>query len=74
MSEASSPSDRLKIFVSYSRRELAIADKLVATLQVAGFTVTIDRRDLPFGEEWQKELATSSAPPTRSSGWSARHR
>ena len=57
MSEASPSSDRLKIFVSYSRRELAIADKLVATLQVAGFTVTIDRRDLPFGEEWQKELA-----------------
>ena len=57
MSEASPPNDRLKIFVSYSRREIATADKLVAAASGRRLPVTIDRRDLPFGEEWQKELA-----------------
>ena len=47
----------LRVFISYSRREMASADKLVAALEVAGFAVTIDRRDLPYSEEWQSELA-----------------
>jgi len=51
------PSDRLKIFVSYSRRDMEVADRVVAALEWAGFAVTIDRRDLPYGEEWQGELA-----------------
>jgi hypothetical protein len=29
----------------------------VAALNERGFEVKIDTRDLPFGEEWQKELA-----------------
>ncbi len=49
--------DALKIFISYSRRDLAAADAMVAALEGHGFSVTIDRRDLPYGEEWQKELA-----------------
>ncbi len=56
MSDANA-SDRLKLFVSYSRRDLETADRLVAALEEAGFAVTIDRRDLPYGEEWQSELA-----------------
>lgn len=48
---------KLKLFLSYSRRNLAAADELVLALEGAGFEVTIDRRDLPYGEEWQKELA-----------------
>jgi len=47
---------QLKVFVSYSRRDLAIADAMVAALEKEGFVVSIDRRDLPYGEEWQKEL------------------
>jgi WD40 repeat protein len=50
-------SDRIKIFISYSRRDLNLADRFVAELEGAGFDVTIDRRDLPYGEEWQGELA-----------------
>lgn len=46
-----------RIFVSYSRRDSAAADTIVAALEARGFEVMIDRRDLPFGEEWQKELA-----------------
>jgi WD40 repeat protein len=49
--------DRLKLFVSYSRRDMAAADALVAAPEAEGFEVTIDRRDLPYGEQWQEELA-----------------
>lgn len=48
---------KLKIFISYSRRDLEIADALVESLERHDFLVTIDRRDLPYGEEWQAELA-----------------
>ncbi|MGE3304536.1 MAG: toll/interleukin-1 receptor domain-containing protein [Rhizobiaceae bacterium] len=50
--------DALKVFISYSRRDMAAADAMVADLERNGFAVTIDRRDLPYGEEWQKELAS----------------
>jgi hypothetical protein len=50
-------SDKLKVFISYSRRDAAAADAIVAALEARGFEVKIDRRNLPFGEEWQKELA-----------------
>jgi hypothetical protein len=49
--------DRLKLFISYSRRDMASADALVSALEGDGFEITIDRCDLPYGEEWQKELA-----------------
>ena len=49
--------DRLKVFISYSRHDFVMADALVDSLQGHGFDVTIDRRDLPFGEKWQAELA-----------------
>ena len=49
--------DRLKLFISYSRRDMAAADALVAALEGEDFEITIDRRDLPYGEEWQNELA-----------------
>jgi len=47
----------LKIFISYSRRDATVADALADTLAARGFKVIIDRRDLPFGEKWQAELA-----------------
>ncbi|MGE3368005.1 MAG: toll/interleukin-1 receptor domain-containing protein [Rhizobiaceae bacterium] len=49
--------DALKVFISYSRADMVAADRMVADLERNGFSVTIDRRDLPYGEEWQKELA-----------------
>ncbi len=49
--------DRLKIFISYSRRDSGAADAIVAALTERGFDVAIDTRDLPFGEKWQAELA-----------------
>ena len=53
MLAASAP---LRIFISYSRRDLGIADSFVAELEAQNFEVVIDRRNLPYGEEWQKEL------------------
>ena len=38
-------SDKLKLFISYSRRDMAAADALVAALEGEGFEVTIDRRE-----------------------------
>ena len=49
--------DRLKVFISYSRRDGVVADAMVRMLGERGFEVKIDRRDLPFGEKWQVELA-----------------
>lgn len=48
--------DKLKVFISYARRDTAAADALVAALQSREFEVLIDRRSLPFGDEWQAEL------------------
>lgn len=53
---SSNGGDPLGVFVSYSRRDSMLADALVAALEAEGFEVMIDRRDLPFGEEWQGEL------------------
>ena len=50
-------SGAIRVFISYSRRNIEIADRLVEALDREGFHVTIDRRDLPYGEEWAKELA-----------------
>lgn len=48
--------DRLKVFISYSRRDAEAADALVEALGQRGFEVKIDRRDLPFGQKWKDEL------------------
>jgi hypothetical protein len=47
---------KLRVFVSYSRRDMAAADRLVEVLETNGFAVNIDRRDLPYGEKWQNVL------------------
>src|SRR5262245_29582845 len=48
--------DKLKLFISYSRRDMTAAHARVAALESEGCEVTLDRRDLTDGEEWQKEL------------------
>ena len=55
--EGNKTSDKLKIFMSYSRADYEIAHQIVHELEQRDFDVKIDTRDLPFGEEWQKELA-----------------
>src|SRR5262245_59383688 len=50
------PEPRLKVFISYSRKDTAFADRLVPALEARGFSVLIDRRDLPKLADWEREL------------------
>jgi TIR domain/Caspase domain len=50
--------ERLKVFVSYSRADVAFADELVAGLEFdGGFEVAIDRHSIDAGEEWSARLS-----------------
>lgn len=51
-----SEQNKLKVFVSYSREDLAFADELVAGLDFHGFDVTIDRHSIAAGENFQTRL------------------
>ncbi|MEI9901126.1 MAG: toll/interleukin-1 receptor domain-containing protein [Hyphomicrobium sp.] len=53
---APAPREKLKVFISYSRRDIAFALRLVAALEARSLDVLIDTRDLPLAVEFQKEL------------------
>lgn len=49
----------LKVFISYSRADMAFADELVAGLQFkGGFEVTLDRHSIVEGEDWKRRLGS----------------
>ena len=49
--------EKLKIFISYSRRDsAAFADELVAGLEFGGFAPFLDRHDIAAGEDWEGRL------------------
>ena len=48
--------NKLKVFISYSRRDMQFSDRLVTALETRGLNVLIDRRDLPLLEDWEREL------------------
>ncbi|MEM1151954.1 MAG: toll/interleukin-1 receptor domain-containing protein, partial [Pseudomonadota bacterium] len=48
--------EKLKVFVSYSRADVAFADQLVAMLADAGFDPIIDRHDIDPAEKWKTRL------------------
>jgi hypothetical protein len=47
---------KLKVFISYSRKDLAFAQHIVAGLEARGLAPKIDTRDLPKLEDWRREL------------------
>lgn len=47
---------RLTVFLSYSRDDLAIADQIHATLLIGGYRPLIDREGIKFAEEWEQRL------------------
>lgn len=47
---------QLKVFISYSRKDLDFAQRLVASLEKRGIAVLIDTRDLPTLRDWRREL------------------
>ena len=48
--------DRLKVFVSYSRKDESFAQELLAGLEAAGFHPSLDRHDIAAGENWESRL------------------
>lgn len=46
----------LKVFVSYSRKDFAFAERIVSALEERGVAAKIDTRDLPTLEDWRREL------------------
>jgi peptidoglycan-associated lipoprotein len=48
--------EKLKVFISYSRADSALAEELVVGLEFEGFEVTIDRHSIAAGEKWEERL------------------
>jgi hypothetical protein len=48
--------DKLKVFISYSRAQVAFADQLELALNDKGHDVLIDRHSIAKGEDFQKRL------------------
>jgi formylglycine-generating enzyme required for sulfatase activity len=47
---------KTKVFISYSRNDMAFANKLEAALKVRGFVVLIDRQEIYAFEDWWKRI------------------
>src|SRR5208282_3045186 len=48
--------DKLKVFISYSRKDEWFAQDLVAGLEAAGFEALLDRHEFAPGEDWEMRL------------------
>jgi hypothetical protein len=54
---AEAVSEKLKVFISYSRRDSAdFADELLVNLEDRGFAPFLDRQDIAAGEDWEARL------------------
>jgi hypothetical protein len=53
---AANPSDKLRVFISYSRAQVHFADEMELALKDKGHDVLIDRHGIAKGEEFQKRL------------------
>lgn len=47
---------KTRVFISYSRKDMAFADRLEAALKVRGFEVLIDRQEIYAFEDWWKRI------------------
>src|ERR1700733_14291787 len=47
---------KAKIFISYSRKDMALADRLEAALKDRGFEPLIDRTEIYAFEDWWKRI------------------
>jgi hypothetical protein len=72
--------DKLKVFISYSRRDLDFADQLVAVLDWLRFRPIIDRKGIHGAEKWEERLGllpmrrSTASACTPSAGWLLRKR
>jgi len=51
-----STSTKLKVFLSYSRKDSAFAQELLAALELLGFDAYLDKEDIAPGEPWEERL------------------
>src|SRR5689334_6553914 len=49
---------KARIFISYSRKDMAFADRLEAALKARGFEPLIDRTEIYACEDWWKRIET----------------
>src|SRR5215470_16464714 len=49
---------KAKIFISYSRKDMAFADRLEAALRLRGFEPLIDRSEIYAFEDWWRRIET----------------
>lgn len=54
--KAPDSTNRMKVFVSYSRDDVAFADQLVVALEDRGFDPFLDRHDIDAAENWKERL------------------
>jgi hypothetical protein len=47
---------KTRVFISYSRKDMAFADRLEVALKARGFEVLIDREEIYAFEDWWKRL------------------
>lgn len=47
---------KLKIFISYSRKDSAFAEELLAGLELTEFDAFLDKHDIAAGEDWERRL------------------
>ena len=50
------PQGRLRVFISYSRKDLDFADQLEAALKTCGFDCVMDLQAISGGEDWKARL------------------
>ena len=55
MASQSQP-QKLKVFISYSRRNLDFVDKLQTGLKARGIDTAVDRSEIAKSEEWWKRI------------------
>lgn len=56
MADGTGDTDRLGVFISYSRDDLDFADQLDVVLGLAGFDPVLDRHGIHGAENWQEKL------------------
>ena len=64
--ETSEAAPTARIFISYSRKDMAFADRLEAALKARGFEPLIDRTEIYAFEDWWKRIEALIGAPTRS--------
>src|ERR1700761_8050093 len=55
---AQDPPPKARIFISYSRKDIAFADRLERALKARGFEVLIDRTEIYAFEDWWQRIET----------------